>query len=360
MRSITHRATDGFGSQLYAAFSCMLWSRVSNGTVAYYAPRDSSERRFGAYQHELCWGCGRVYDAVHAGWPRATDVPQTPRLTAMRECYHQVLRSCTATPHRCARALVSLASRWRRAVVALPEYSSTSPVEIAVHVREGDRNPNSLDRLIERVRARLKQTAPMHELDAQMLTGSSGSGLDFGALHRWLTGSGTAGPTQRTHLFTEHAGEGGALRRQIDGRRVVVHAGGDAMRAWMQMVRSRALVADASSLSATASLLSDGLVVHRFPRLGPATHWDFGVAWFHCPLLNGTWWWSAASAARQQPPPLSSTRVRSCTGGASACRATIGTQPPAASRSKVDDPWLVRFLAALLQMMPATASAPQY
>ena len=53
---------------------------------------------------------------------------------------------------------VSLARRWRRAVVALPEDSSTSPVEIAVHAREGDRNPNPLDRLIERVRARDKSS----------------------------------------------------------------------------------------------------------------------------------------------------------------------------------------------------------
>ena len=311
--AVSHHAMDGFGSQLYAAFSCMLYARLSDGSVAYFAPFDVQRRQnFGARTHGPCRGCKRVYEAVHHGWPRE----ESPNAaTARSDCYESVRARCERTgTSRCSKAQAALAREWQLAIQAMvPEYNATTPLDgYAIHIREGDRT---------------SRITWLHNLlrPSRQRNSISHSSVDYSALHRELARAWPLSHSWRAHLFVEHRGEGGWAAKQLAPSHVSVHVGGEPLQSWLAMLRSRVLIPDDSMFSASAALISSDawVVAHRTPRFAPGSYWDLGFARFPCgPLGNSSWWWSPGAAASV------------ATGAAAATAATAATVSASSSRGE--------------------------
>ena len=285
-RTVTHLAFDGFGSQMFAVFSCMLVSRLSNGAVRYVAPADMERRSFAVKSHRSSLYFSRAYSAVHVGWPRFVAERDSMEFhrRQVKDCHAEVREMCVAAGERCAFEREKLVSEWRRAIFdALPIVAKIARVDVAVHVREGD------------LAFRRSRASSLLNLGLQHKT-LTVDAASYGALYKLLRTS-TTKPSLAVHLFTEQRGEGTGIVHQLPAGVVTVHAAGDPLVAWASLIRSHVLVMHDSTFSCIAALLADGLLVGKNGGY-PACRGSESVLppRLDCSVLNGSWWWSVGGS----------------------------------------------------------------
>lgn len=266
--NITHGGNDGIGHQLAGAFSCMLLGRLS--------PHYCFVKRGGMIPHHVQHGCGKdclgLYNALTAPWPTMT----IGHAHQVDNCWHDVDRLCGewfwtsyfAKGNRrirlnetCARERQRLSREWQGLAEAfhIGRNVDFKPLDLAVHVRVGDRNP---------------------------LLGN------YTELFMTLS---QARPT----IFVE-SNHSAALKSVLEQFQVLpgiapanLIVGGSPVHSWFQMLHARRLVMHDSSFSRSVYIVREG------PTIGPG---HSRKSQLHCKIPGTSWWWSPGFGRTDCPP----------------------------------------------------------
>ncbi len=238
--------SDGFGGQLHGQVSCLLMSKMLPNYTYAHSPLQKIEHMDSSGED---WEKIRQIEAfVNLGYDEIliSEVPSDEEVDTRVYCHEYTEANLQLYDLLKGELLRKFAAN-KRLMKAGRKVTGGFKVEVHVHIRRGDVDPQSRRYMsmgtYHDILTAIRKGLEVHEISMDVHVHSEGDQADF--------------------------------HRMVDDFDAVLHLDEDVLQTWYAMAQAQVLVLSQSSLSYTAGLYNQGVVVFSEPRFmhGPVPSW---------------------------------------------------------------------------------------